>query len=179
MALLAHTFGVRHFSPAGALHLRRFLEEKRPVIVFIEGPSDATNQLKHLVHEKTRPPVAVLAFTKTRPVRTIVCPMASYSPEWIALRWALENRREVRFIDLPAAVFIEMHKREEQAALTAAQDAPPSTAHSDDTRAYLDDPYEALAKLSGEVDHETWWERHFEHTRDIAAYQQSLHEFGG
>jgi len=191
MALLAHTFGVRHFSPAGALHLRRFLDEHKPKVVLIEGPSDATEQLQHLAHKKTRPPVAVLAFTRTRPVRTIVYPLAAYSPEWVALRWALENKRTVRFIDLPAAVFLEMHKREEDAAEAAMREAPvaampeheePAGAREkqrDDTQAYLDDPYEAIAQLSGEVDHATWWERHFEHTREVAAYQESLHEFGG
>lgn len=190
MPLLAHTFGVRHFSPAGALHLRRFLDDFRPKVVLIEGPSDATEQLKHLVHKKTRPPVAVLAFTKTRPVRTIVYPLAAYSPEWVALRWALENKREVRFIDLPAAVFLEMHRREEDAAAEAVRRAaeasareekrqePEAASRRDDTQAYLDDPYEAVARLSGEVDHDTWWERHFEHTREVAAYQESLHEFG-
>jgi Family of unknown function (DUF5682) len=190
LPLLAHTFGVRHFSPAGALHLRRFLDEVQPAVVLIEGPADATLQLKHLVHEKTRPPVAVLAFTRTRPVRTIVYPLAAYSPEWVALRWALEHHRSVRFVDLPAAVFLELHRREEEAAVEVARAAAvagaatapagegDAEAHRDDTLAYLDDPYEAVARLSGEVDHATWWERHFEHTRAVAAYQESLHEFG-
>ncbi len=187
--LLAHTFGVRHFSPAGALHLGRFLDELGPKVVLIEGPSDATEQLKHLAHKQTRPPVAVLAFTKTRPVRTIVYPLAAYSPEWVALRWALENKRELAFIDLPAAVFLELHRREEDAALeavrTAAAASEADVEHAgrgdrrDDTQAYLDDPYEAVARLSGEIDHATWWERHFEHTQEIAAYQQALHELGG
>jgi len=199
MPLLAHTFGVRHFSPAGALHLRRLLEEVKPKVVLIEGPSDATEQLKHLADKRTRPPVAVLAFTKIRPVRTIVYPLAAYSPEWVALRWALENKREVAFIDLPAAVFLELHKREEAAAEAAAREATEAAEREgehdgendsaapsadggtlrDDTQAYLDDPYEQVARLAGEVDHATWWERQFEHTREVDAYQQALHEFGG
>ncbi|HKI37423.1 MAG TPA: DUF5682 family protein, partial [Gemmataceae bacterium] len=31
---------------------------------------------------------------------------------------------------------------------------------------------------SGEPDHETWWERHFEHTVDPAAYVRQIFEFG-
>ena len=46
---LAQVYGVRHLSPAGAVHLRRFLDEVDPEVVLIEGPSDATDQLKHLV----------------------------------------------------------------------------------------------------------------------------------
>ncbi len=166
LALLAHVFGVRHFSAAGALHLRRFLEEVDPKVVLIEGPSDATDQLKHLADRRTVPPVALLAFTKTRPVRSILYPMASYSPEWVALRFALERKRAVRLIDLPASAFLSLHE-------AAAEEKAP-----DDTRAYLDDPWEEIARLSGDPDHETWWERHFEHTVEVAAYKDAIFEFG-
>ena len=44
--------------------------------------------------------------------------------------------------------------------------------------AYLDDPYEAIARLAGDPDHETWWERHFEHTDEPAAYIRQIFEFG-
>ncbi|MFT3838315.1 MAG: DUF5682 family protein [Myxococcaceae bacterium] len=178
MAELANIFGVRHFSPAAALLLRRYLEEKNPKCVLIEGPSDATEQLKHLAHKKTRPPVAVLAFTKTRPVRHILYPMAAYSPEWVALQWALAAKREVRFIDLPASCFLELHKIEEKPPEPAEGEDPDQQPAPDETQAYLDDPYDAIAQLAGEVDHETWWERTFEHLTDVAAYRESIFEFG-
>jgi hypothetical protein len=168
-----HVFGVRHFSPAGAVHLGRFLDERDPKVVLIEGPSDATAQLTHLAHKKTRPPVALLAFTKQRPVRSIIYPMAAYSPEWVALRWALEKKRDVRFMDLPAATFLELHQPE------PPEQAPETTAAAPDhTQAYLDDPWEAIARLSGDPDHETWWERNFEHTVEIAAYREAIFELG-
>ena len=183
MTPLAQIFGVRHFSPAGALHLRAFLDELDPRTVLIEGPSDATELLKHLANKKTRPPVALLAFTRTPPVRTLVYPMAAYSPEWVALQWALSRKKEVRFIDLPAQVFLELHKLEEerersgaeQAKRERAAGAPPPKDH---TQAYLDDPYEAIALLSGQPDHETWWEREFEHLREPGSYRGALLEFG-
>ena len=184
---LAPVFGVRHFSPAAALHVRRFLEERDPDVVLIEGPSDATDQLVHLTHKKTQPPVAILAFTKTRPVRSLIYPLAAYSAEWVAARWALENKRAVRLVDLPASVFLALRgdddepapgetSRDEEGA-SARRDAPAS-ASPDRSRAYLDDPYEAIARLSGEPDHETWWERQFEHTRDVDAYRSAIFEFG-
>jgi len=189
MALLAPVFGVRHFSPAAALHLRRWLDELKPTVVLIEGPSDATDQLKHLGHGKTRPPVALLAFTKSRPVRSIVYPMASYSPEWVALRWALEHKREVRFIDLPAAVFLELHQiapnEEPKDAEAGDQSVAPSPAATatepakDHTQAYLDDPYSEIARVAGDADYATWWEREFEHTQDGKAYREAIFEFGG
>jgi hypothetical protein len=164
-----------------ALDVRRFLDEKDPKSVFIEGPSDATDQLKHLAHAKTKPPVALLAFTKSRPVRTIVYPLAAYSPEWVALRWALEKKREVRFIDLPASVFLELHRLDEEKTQAlreslAEQEEPPQ--QLDDSQAYIADPYEAIAELAGEPDHDTWWERHFEHLHEPGSYHQAVLEFG-
>ena len=82
----------------------------KPTAVLVEGPSDATEHLKHLVQEKTQPPVALLAYTKTRPVRSILYPLAEYSPEWVALTWGIRNRADTRLIDLPASVFLELHQ---------------------------------------------------------------------
>ncbi|HEX8203820.1 MAG TPA: DUF5682 family protein, partial [Isosphaeraceae bacterium] len=186
---LARIFGVRHLSPAAGHHLEAVLDAVRPTAVLVEGPSDATEQIPHLVHEDTRPPVALLAYTQQRPVRSIVYPLAGYSPEWVALTWAVRHRAEVRFIDLPAAVFLELHQlaaRGPEADPAPGEPAPEEAepdrtrrhAASEHTRAYLDDPYEAIARLAGEVDHETWWERHFEHTTDPAAYVRQIFEFG-
>jgi hypothetical protein len=196
---LASIFGVRHFSPAAALHVARHLDAVDPDVVLIEGPSDATEQLVHLAHAKTVPPVAVLAFTKERPVRTILYPLAAYSAEWIAARWALKKKRQVRFIDLPAAVFLEMHEQERKRAEAEAEaaraqeqkgegeaeegDGGAGTAAAtvtgeSETHAYLDDPYEAIARIAGDSDHETWWERHFEHADSVEAYRGAIFEFG-
>lgn len=65
---LARIFGVRHLSPAAAHHLHDVLEQLRPTAVLVEGPSDATDQIRHLVHKDTRPPLALLAYTQDRPV---------------------------------------------------------------------------------------------------------------
>ena len=187
---LAHIFGVRHLSPAAAHHLEHVLDTLRPTAVLVEGPSDATDQIKHLVHKETKPPLAILAYTQDRPVRSILYPLAEYSPEWVALTWAVRKRVLARFIDLPAAVFLELHKPAEhvpdgEAPASPIADAPgsvgpggPRREASEHTRAYLDDPYQAIARIAGEPDHETWWERHFEHTVEADAYSQQIFEFG-
>src|SRR5437660_28610 len=100
---LARIFGVRHLSPAAAHHLQHVLDAVRPTAVLVEGPSDANDHVKHLVHRQTRPPLALLAYTQERPVRSILYPLAAYSPEWVALSWGVRHRAEVRFLDLPAA----------------------------------------------------------------------------
>ena len=76
------------------------LKEVKPTAVLVEGPSDATGQLRHLVHKATRPPLAILCYTTERPVRSIVYPLASYSPEWIALTWGIRNGAETRLIEM-------------------------------------------------------------------------------
>lgn len=168
MALLAKVFGVRHLSPMGAHHLRRYLEEVNPTAVLVEGPSDATPHLVHLIDKQTKPPIAILAFTQERPVRSLLIPLAAYSPEWVALTWALRKRRLARFMDLPAETFLALERGEPSQAVPAPAD----------TQAYLRDPYEEIARLTGEPDHETWWEKHFEHTQVEDAYRQALFEFG-
>jgi hypothetical protein len=169
---LTRIFGVRHLSPAAGHHLADLLDELRPTAVLVEGPSDATDQVRHLVHKDTRPPLALLAYTQQRPVRSIVYPLAEYSPEWVALTWAVRHKVAVHLIDLPAAVFLEMHRVAEDRPADGPRQA------SEHTRAYLDDPYEAIARLAGDPDHETWWERHFEHTVEPAAYVDQIYAFG-
>ncbi len=192
--LLAPVFGVRHFSPGAAVHVERWLDGIDPQVVMIEGPADAGDQFRHLAHAATRPPVALLAYTTSRPLRSLLYPLASYSPEWVALRWAMKNKREVRFIDLPAAVFLEIHQIlpapvpaegradvDEAEGAAAAEPAPaPAEKFRDEdhTQAYLDDPYGEIARISGDGDHETWWERNFEHSPDTIAYHQATLEFG-
>lgn len=179
---LARIFGVRHLSPAGAVHLDAVIDAMKPTAILVEGPADATEQLIHLAHKDTRPPVAVLAYTQERPVRSILYPLAAYSPEWIALTRGLKSKALVRFIDLPASVFLQLHHVQPPAEGGDSPQPPPSPEEpqpaSDHTMAYMGDPFEDIARLAGEPDHETWWERHFEHTIDPAAYVQQIFHFG-
>lgn len=107
-------FGIRHLSPAGAFHLRRLLDEKNPDLVMIEGPSDFDEMMADLVREETTPPVAIMAFTRESPIRTILYPFAEYSPEYQAILWAKEHGKECRFMDLPSGVFLGIEKVKEE-----------------------------------------------------------------
>lgn len=167
---LAQIFGVRHLSPGAAWHLKNFLEQVEPTAILVEGPSDATSLLPHLIHKKTKPPIALLAFTKKRPVRSLFYPMAAYSPEWMAVTWGLQKKRVVRFIDLPASAFLGM--RDADDLPSSPEEAP------EDPRPYIEDPYQAIAEMAGESDYETWWERHFEHLTEDLSYQHAAHQFG-
>src|SRR6516162_2647118 len=52
-------FPVRHHSPAAARFVASALEERRPKIVFIEGPAEANHLVPHLLNAKTKPPIAI------------------------------------------------------------------------------------------------------------------------
>lgn len=149
-------FGVRHLSPAAAFHLRKALDEARPELVLVEGPSDLNDQMIWLCHPDTQFPAAILAYTKTPPVRTILYPLAIYSPEVQAILWAHENHVTCRFMDLPSSVFLAMQMDEED-------DAPPT-----------ESVYEKLEILTGE-EHDTFWERNFEQCAD---YHAACNTFG-
>ncbi|WDZ90714.1 DUF5682 family protein [Nocardiopsis sp. HUAS JQ3] len=104
-----HVLGVRHHGPGSARAVRAALEEIKPDAVLIEGPPEA-DALTSLVGE-LEPPVALLAYLADTPKGDepragegwAFWPFASFSPEWEALRYAVENDVRVRFCDLPAA----------------------------------------------------------------------------
>ncbi|MEW2291845.1 DUF5682 family protein [Streptomyces sp. NPDC006743] len=94
--------GVRHHGPGSARAVRAALEAARPSVVLIEGPPEADALVPLAADEGMRPPVALLAHAVDEPGRCAFWPMAGFSPEWTALRWALEHGVPARFIDLPA-----------------------------------------------------------------------------
>ena len=116
-----HVFGVRHLSPAGAWHLRRFLDEIQPEVVLIEGLTDANVVIPDIVRHDSEPPMAILAYTDSLPVRTLVYPFAKYSPEYQALCWAEEHDRKSEFIDLPSDIFLALQDVEVARAKALAE----------------------------------------------------------
>lgn len=111
-------FPVRHHSPAVARHVESAILERKPKLVFIEGPSEANDLVQHVVDSKTRPPVAIYSSyrdddnalglagiespSEDVPAR-FACwyPMLAYSPEYVAMRAARKIGSEVVFMDLP------------------------------------------------------------------------------
>lgn len=178
-----HVFGVRHLSPAGAWHLRRFLDRVRPRAVLIEGLADAAGLVPDIVRTDTRPPVAILAYTDALPVRTLVYPLARYSPEYQALRWADEHDARVEFIDLPSDVFLGLQDLEaERLAKVRVQregagekDGAPLLAWRPERPKSI---YEQVAERAGEPDYDTYWERRFEHNLCEDSYRLASFELG-
>jgi len=97
-------FGVRHHGPGCARSLRAALKKLQPDIVLVEGPPDAQEALPLLASGQMKPPVALLIYVPDRPQHAVYYPFTHFSPEWQALRYALERGIPARFMDLPQAV---------------------------------------------------------------------------
>ncbi|WP_055493251.1 DUF5682 family protein [Streptomyces sp. TP-A0356] len=147
--------GVRHHGPGSARAVRAALEVARPRVVLIEGPPEADALIPLAADEEMRPPVALLAHAVDEPGRSAFWPMAEFSPEWVAIRWALEHGAAARFIDLPAT-----HTLAGEEGRHAPEPGGQERPQDDALRV---DPLAVLAGTAGYDDPERWWEDVVEH----------------
>ncbi|WP_420000483.1 DUF5682 family protein [Streptomyces boninensis] len=152
--------GVRHHGPGSARAVRRALDAYEPSVVLIEGPPEADAIVELAGEEGMRPPVALLAHVVGDPARAAFWPLAGFSPEWVAIRWALERGIPVRFIDLPAAQSLALSQEEEREGAQDPGKVGPLVPDSDAVRI---DPLAVLAETAGYDDPERWWEDAVEH----------------
>ena len=96
-------YGVRHHGPGSARAVRAALEEQPPDLVLIEGCPELDAIVDLLGEADMVPPVAGLVYAVEEPRQATFYPLAHFSPEWVAARWALARGVPVRFLDLPAA----------------------------------------------------------------------------
>lgn len=141
-------FGIRHHGPGSARSLRLALAEFRPDTILIEGPADADPLVTYVATDEMTPPVALLAYDPETPSRAAFWPYAVFSPEWQALRYAVEREVPVRFCDLPAGI-------------TLALDDEPAR----------HDALAELAAAAGYEDAERWWDAVVESSSDTATFE--------
>jgi hypothetical protein len=152
--------GIRHHGPGSARAVAAALDELRPDAVVVEGPPELDAVAPLVASAGMRPPVAALVYALDRPRAAAFYPMAVFSPEWVALRWASAHGRPARFADLPAAVTL------------AARDEPPAPR----VKGVRRDPLAALAAAAGYDDAERWWEDAIEHRyHGIGVFDAVLH----
>ena len=156
-----HLVPIRHHSPACALALSALLEEVRPAVVLIEGPAEYTALLPALQDPDTVPPVALLSLADRT---AFYYPLAEFSPEWVALRWAGEHGAEAAFIDRTPGPHGDTDNADDAGAAARTLQAEYHLARS----AALD----ALARRLGCRDHDEVWEQLFEDrgSADIRAW---------
>ena len=153
------TFGIRHFSPAGAYFVRQFLDKIKPDLVLIEGPADFDFLIDDIVSKKLVPPFAIMAYTKEAPIDTILYPFAEYSPEYQAILWARENNKECRFFDLESDIMLGFERTDDD---------------TKDEEMISKEP----EKDKSDVDMEGFWERNLEQSENMDAYRAGSALFG-
>ncbi|WP_436786462.1 DUF5682 family protein [Yinghuangia sp. YIM S10712] len=153
-----HLLGVRHHGPGSARAVAAALEAIAPDIVLLEGPPEADLLLSYAADPDMKPPIALLAHAVDDPSQAGFWPYADFSPEWVAIRYALDKGVPVRFIDLPAGCTFALDR--------ASRDAPPErqAAHEPEQAPLVrSDPIAILARVAGHDDPERWWEDAVEH----------------
>ncbi|MFF4251190.1 DUF5682 family protein [Streptomyces sp. NPDC001663] len=169
--------GVRHHGPGSARAVRAALDAALPRVVLIEGPPEADALIPLAAEEDMRPPVALLAHAVDEPGRSAFWPLAEFSPEWVAIRWAVEHEVPARFIDLPASHTLAWgsetgaepqggpdngQEGDAHSATEADPDEGPGHGHGGDADVRVD-PLAVLAEAAGYDDPERWWEDVVEH----------------
>ncbi|WP_326721120.1 DUF5682 family protein [Streptomyces sp. NBC_00243] len=155
--------GVRHHGPGSARAVRAALEAAAPRVVLIEGPPEADALIPLAAEEGMRPPVALLAHVVDEPGRSAFWPLAEFSPEWVAIRWALDHGVPARFIDLPATHTLVWGKDESPSEESEEEEGSGDEAGSSPGEAVRIDPLAVLAETAGYDDPERWWEDVVEH----------------
>lgn len=171
-ALGVHLFPVRHHSPRTSSVLLETLSRLDPELVLIEGPSDANALIGAITESDTVPPVAILAYRTDGHPGSTMWPFVSYSPEYVALKWAAERGKSARFIDVSAAHSL---------ARLDDEDEPPSAGVEQTAAAQDADlhPYDAIVARSGYRSFEEFWEAQFEAPKhENPTFGEALRELG-
>lgn len=190
-------FPVRHHSPAAARHVHAAIIERKPKVVFIEGPPEANELVKHLVDSKTKPPVAIYSSYRdddnvlglagiVSPAEDVPArfaswyPLLDYSPEYVAMQAAKKIKATVRFIDLAHYAQVRPHEvvEDEAEGTEEEQEQEPTTESEPQiTEAFL---YDGLARAAGFDNWSDAWESLFEFgewTSDREAFRYELAMF--
>ena len=175
-------FPVRHHSPAVARHLETVIRERRPRLIFLEGPAQAGELIPYLVDRKTRPPVAIyssfrddddvlglagiLSPSPDVPARFASWyPLLPYSPELTAIQAAARVGARVIFFDLPHWALIQPRTSDEEDDAGAPDGDRGESLERDlaaDRLIEASDFYRRLAEVAGYKSWDEAWDSLFE-----------------
>jgi len=137
-------FGIRHHGPGSSRSLLAALDEWEPQAVLVEGPVEAESLVPHLLDPEVRTPVAMLLYAKDTPRWAAYYPMADFSPELQAFRWATLRSVPVRLMDLPATSMLGLN-------VVGGRGS---------------EAMDRIAEVAGFDEVEDWWEHLVEHRSD-------------
>lgn len=184
---MLHVFGVRHHGPGCARSLLLALEELKPDCIVLEAPADIESVFHLAGSEEMQPPVAMLVYPTAAPQQSVIYPLALFSPEWQALKWAALHQCPVRAMDLPMshrlAIDSQRAASEQEKSATDAeqtdddqQEVTSSSQPVPQTPRWRTDPIAILAEAAGYTDHELWWEEQVERRSDATGLFEAILE---
>lgn len=163
----AHLFGIRHHGPGSAALLQGALDALDPACVLIEGAPEGDALIEYAALPGMKPPLAMLFYAADEAANAVFAPFAEFSPEWVAMQWAMARGRPVRFIDWPASVSLALSKAERDEQETSIDDeivegdtGEPETVDEVATTgeaSLVVDPLDLLAEAAGYGDGESFW----------------------
>ena len=159
-----HLLGIRHHGPGSSIHTMDALEAIKPDIILIEGPPEGEAMLPWILHQDMKPPVALLAYIPDNPQQAVFYPFTEFSPEWNAIKYALEHKIPVRFIDMPLTHRLAKKLEDNPIEIIPAIDTQENdlAIPQADIDALKRNPIAYLAEIAGFEDAEEWWEHQFE-----------------
>ena len=163
--MAVHIFGIRHHGVGSARNVLRQLQKWQPNLILVEGPPEITDVLSVIGKEHLTPPVALMVYNSEEPKEFSFYPFAEYSPEWVAVKYANENKIPVRAMDLPASIrfakkrIAETEEEKEQRIKEASQR----------------DPLGYLADAAGFRNSEDWWDHQFESASNDEQHFDAVH----
>lgn len=193
-------FPVRHHSPTVAHYLQRAIAERRPRVIFLEGPSEAQDLLAHVVAKETRPPVAIYSSFRDdlgvlrrpsdaggeepapeEPTKLASWyPLTAYSPEYVAMKSAAEVGADIVLMDLPhfAGVAAEVAERVDAPPAPDEDELTVSFA-SEEERFTASELYSRLARAAGYRAWDEAWDTLFETRGDdeLEGFRRELATF--
>jgi hypothetical protein len=168
-------FGIRHHGPGSAKSLIKAFEEWQPDCVLVEGAPDADSLIYHVANEGLKPPLALLVYNPKNLKQASYYPFAEFSPEWQAMKWALEKTVPVSFMDLPLSLSFSVENNNSLVPVIDFLEEEGNILENEgNTEGGIDrsnkkpkvkiqnDPLHYMAELAGYSDSERWWEITFE-----------------
>lgn len=189
-------FPVRHHSPTVARHVVAAIAQRRPRVVFIEGPCEANDLIPHVPDRNTRPPIALYssyreddATTASSGIASVVdmapfrvaswYPLLDYSPEYAAMQAAAKVGADVVLIDLPHYAW-RQHGVIRQAAEASEPGVQLVSVPDSEDLLSISEFYLALAQHAGFRSWHQAWDSLFEfgpHDRDYEWFRYDLAAF--
>ena len=149
-----YLLGIRHHGPGCAHALNQALQQIQPDCILLEGAAELESCWQLAGHPDMQPPVAQLIYDPKQAKLATFYPWGEFSPEWQAMRFALQYKTALQMIDLPAGIDFEL-REQRQAELDEREEQEAQEEQIADTEGEPEDSKQAEAERNGNLPEES------------------------